>query len=120
MSDGRPAVYKNRPIVEDATRAGEPDSAGRLRLRRDVNPAAIGVSLAQTAETPRRLPAVANVSAPVLMGVALAEIAGIPSQVPSGAHQGFDRSSNDGKPSEAVVSSTAGARPSHAAWCAGS
>ena len=27
MSGGRPAVYKNRPIVGDATRAGEPDSA---------------------------------------------------------------------------------------------
>jgi hypothetical protein len=62
MSGGRPAVYENRPI-EDATRAGEPDSAGRLSLRRDVNPAVIGVSLAETAETPRRLPAVANGSA---------------------------------------------------------
>jgi hypothetical protein len=63
MSGGRPAVDKNRPIVEDATRAGEPDSAGRLPLRRVVNPAAIGVSLAETAETPRGLAAVANVSA---------------------------------------------------------
>jgi hypothetical protein len=62
MSGGRPAVYKNRPI-EDATRAGEPDSAGRLPLCRDVNPAVIGVSLAETAETPRRLEAVTNVSA---------------------------------------------------------
>jgi hypothetical protein len=25
MSGGRPAVCKNHPIVEDATRAGEPD-----------------------------------------------------------------------------------------------
>ena len=61
--------------------AYEPDSAGRLPLRRDVNPAVIGVSLAETAETPRRLPAGANVSPPVLIGVALAEIAGIPSSV---------------------------------------
>jgi hypothetical protein len=42
----------------------EPDSAGRLPQRRDVNPTVIGVSLAETAETPRRLPVVANVSAP--------------------------------------------------------
>jgi hypothetical protein len=122
MSGGRPAVCKNRPIVEEATRAGwsrlrkarrvlawirirganqvsredarreglglalnahpslhviwllegvgfrrkaayEPDSADRLPLRRDVNPAVIGVSLAETAETPLRLPAVASVSA---------------------------------------------------------
>jgi hypothetical protein len=62
MSGGRPAVYKNRSI-EDATRAGEPDRAGRLPLRRDVNPAVIGVSLAETAETPRRLEAVTKVSA---------------------------------------------------------
>jgi hypothetical protein len=56
MSGGRPAVYINRPIVENATRrAGQ-----RLPLRRDVNPAVIGVSLAETAETPRRLPAVVN------------------------------------------------------------
>jgi hypothetical protein len=79
--------------------AYEPDSAGRLRLRRDVNPAVIGVSLAETAETPRRLAAVANVSAPVLIGVTLAEIAEIPSPAPSGdqcfAHQGFAGSSND-------------------------
>jgi hypothetical protein len=54
MSGRRPAVYKNHPIVEDATRAGEPDSAGRLPQRRDVNPAVIGVSLAETAETPSR------------------------------------------------------------------
>jgi len=54
MSGRRPAVYKNHPIVEDATRAGEPDSAGRLPQRRDVNPAVIGVSLAETAETPTR------------------------------------------------------------------
>src|SRR5260370_16372129 len=127
MSGGRPAAYKNRPIVEDATRAGwrngkpppkgapcagldphprrqpglargrtrwarpgaarapvaardlvaggvgflrkaayEPDSAGRLPLRRDANPAVIGVSLAETAETPRALPPVANVPALVL------------------------------------------------------
>ena len=51
MSGGRPAVGKNRAI-ENATRAGEPDSAGRLPLRRDVNLAVIGVSLAETAETP--------------------------------------------------------------------
>jgi hypothetical protein len=44
--------------------AYEPDRAGRLPLRRDVNPAVIGVSLAETAETPRRLAAVTNVSAP--------------------------------------------------------
>ncbi len=44
--------------------AYEPDSAGRVRLRRDVNPAVIGISLAETAETPRRLAAVTNVSAP--------------------------------------------------------
>jgi hypothetical protein len=62
----------------------EPESAGRLRLRRDVNPTVIGVSLAETAETPRRLPVVANVSPPVLIGVALAEIAGIPSPARSG------------------------------------
>src|SRR5882757_10871586 len=105
MSGGRPAVYENRPVVEEATRGGwrswklppkgapcagldlnprrqpvlargraprrarpgaerapvaardlvaggrgflrkaayEPDSAGRLRLRRDVNPAVIGI-----------------------------------------------------------------------------
>jgi hypothetical protein len=60
MSGGRPAVYINRPIVENATRrAGQ-----RLPLRRDVNPAVIGVSLAETAETPRSPPAVANVSVP--------------------------------------------------------
>jgi hypothetical protein len=120
------AVYENRPVVEEATRAGwrswkpppkgapcagldphprrqpvlargcasrrarpgtnayqsprvirllgrvgvlrkvayERDGAGRLPLRGDVNSAVIGVSLAETAETPRRLPAVANVSAP--------------------------------------------------------
>jgi hypothetical protein len=59
MSGGRPAVYKNRPIEDAAGR--------RLPLRRDVSPATIGVSLAETAETaetPRRLPAVANVSGP--------------------------------------------------------
>ena len=38
MSGRRPAVYKSCPIVEEATRAGEPDGAGRLPLRRDVNP----------------------------------------------------------------------------------
>src|SRR6266851_6135345 len=38
--------------------AYEPDSAGRLPLRRDVNPAVIGVSLAETAETLPRLPTV--------------------------------------------------------------
>ena len=43
MSGRRPAVYKNHPIVEDATRAGEPDSTGRLPQRRDVTPAVIGV-----------------------------------------------------------------------------
>jgi hypothetical protein len=59
MSGGRPAVYKNRPI-EYATGADEPDSAGRRLLRRVVSPAVIGVSLAETAETPRRLPAVVN------------------------------------------------------------
>jgi hypothetical protein len=79
MSGRRPAVYKNHPIVEDARRAGEPDSAGRLPQRRDVNPAVIGVSLAETAETPRGLPTV-----PVLIGVALAEIAGIPSPARGG------------------------------------
>jgi hypothetical protein len=73
--------------------ANEPDSAGRLRLRRDVNPAVIGVSLAETAETPCRLAAVANVSASVLIGVTLAEIAEIPSPARSGdqrfVHQDF-------------------------------
>ena len=118
MSGGRPAVYENRPVVEEATRGGwrswklppkgapcavldlnprrqpvlargraprrarpgaerapvaardlvslhviwllesvgflrkaayEPDSVDRLRLRRDINPAVIGVSLAETA-----------------------------------------------------------------------
>src|SRR5260370_37741716 len=49
MSGGRPAVYKSRPIVEEATRAGEPDGAARLPLRRDVNPTVTGVSLAETA-----------------------------------------------------------------------
>jgi hypothetical protein len=34
MSGGRPAACKHLPIVEDATTAGEPDSAGRQRLRR--------------------------------------------------------------------------------------
>jgi len=43
MSGGRPAVDKSRPIVEEATRAGEPDGAGRLPLRRDVNPTVTGV-----------------------------------------------------------------------------
>jgi hypothetical protein len=43
--------------------AFEPGSAGRRRLRRDINPAVIGVSLAETAETPR-VPAVATVSGP--------------------------------------------------------
>ena len=86
MSGGRPAVYENRPVVEEgaipvARAAGrrdglglalnahqslhviwllesvgflrkaayEPDSVDRLRLRRDINPAVIGVSLAETA-----------------------------------------------------------------------
>jgi hypothetical protein len=56
MSGGRPAVDKHRPIIEDATRAGEPDSASRLPLRRDVNSAAIGVSLAEIAEIPSKAP----------------------------------------------------------------
>jgi len=64
--------------------AYEPDSVDRLRLRRDINPAVIGVSLAETAETPRRLPMMANVSPPVPIGVSLAEIAGIPSAARSG------------------------------------
>ena len=57
MSSGRPAVCKNRPIVEGATGAGwrswkpSPKGAGRLPLRWDVNPAAIGVSLAETSVT---------------------------------------------------------------------
>ena len=90
MSGGRPAVYKSRPIVEEATRAGEPDGAARLPLRRDVNPTVTGVSLAETAETPRRLPAVTNVSFPhVLIGGSLAEIAEIPS-LASGDDQRFD------------------------------
>jgi hypothetical protein len=96
--------------------AYEPESAGRLRLRRDVNPAVIGISLAETAETPRRLPVVASVLPPVLIGAALAEIAEIHSQAPSGdqgfAHQGFA-----GAP---VVSPTAGVPPSRAACRAGS
>jgi hypothetical protein len=89
MSGGRPAVGKNGAI-ENATRAGEPDSAGRLRLRRDVNLAVIGASLAETAETaetPRGLPAVAGVSFPALIGVSLAETAEIHSQAPSGVIQ---------------------------------
>jgi hypothetical protein len=146
MSGGRPAVYENRPVVEEATRGGwrswklPPKGApcagldlnprrqpvlargraprrarpgaerapvaardlvagerglsaqGRVRagqrrppaLRRDINPAVIGVSLAETAETPRRLPMMANVSPPVPIGVSLAEIAGIPSPARGG------------------------------------
>jgi hypothetical protein len=83
MSGGRPSVGKNRAI-ENATRAGEPDSAGRLPLRRDVNLAVIGVSLAETAETPRGLPAVAGVSFPTLIGISLAETAETPLQVCGG------------------------------------
>src|SRR5580704_12324994 len=86
MSGGRPAVGKNRAI-ENATRAGEPDSAGRLPLRRDVNRAVIGVSLAETAETaetPRGLPAGAGVSFPTLIGISLAETAETPLQVCGG------------------------------------
>src|SRR6266851_6362167 len=99
MSGGRPAVYKNRPIVEDATRAGwrswKPPPKGapcagldphprrqpglaRGRAPRRARPGAerapvaasgrqpavIGVSLAETAETPRRFPAVTNVRPP--------------------------------------------------------
>ena len=110
--------------------AYEPDSAGRLRLRRDVNPAVIGVSLAETAETPRRLAAASNVSAPVPIGVTLAEIAEIPSPARSGdqrfAHQGFAGSSNDrnaGRSGDGClrgVTSAAGAPPFRAACRAGS
>ena len=56
MSGGRPAVDKHRPIIEDATSAGVPDSASRLPLRRDVNSAAIGVSLAEIAEILSKAP----------------------------------------------------------------
>ena len=103
-------------------------------------PVLIGITLAETAETPRGLPAMTNVSAPVLIGVTLAEIAEIPSPARSGdqrfAHQGFAGSSNDRNTrrfgdwcllgalmpvrSEAVVSPTAGARPFRAACRAGS
>jgi hypothetical protein len=80
-------------------RIRDANQVSREDVRRDVNPAVIGVSLAETAETPRGLPAVANVSAPVLIGVTLAEIAEIPSPARSGdqrfAHQGFAGSSND-------------------------
>jgi hypothetical protein len=84
MSGGRPAVDKHRPIIEDATSAGVPDSASRLPLRRDVNSPAIGVSLAETAETPRRFPVATGVSFPALIGVSLAEIAEIPSKAAGG------------------------------------
>jgi len=56
MSGGRPAVDKHRPIIEDATRAGEPDSATRLPLSREVNSAVIGESLAEIAEILSKAP----------------------------------------------------------------
>jgi hypothetical protein len=84
MSGGQPAVDKNRPI-EDATRAGEPDSVGRLPLRRDVNPAVIGVSLAETAETPSRACGGDQIFDQI--GVSLAGIAEIHSQAPNGVLQ---------------------------------
>jgi hypothetical protein len=83
MSGGRPAVGKNRAI-ENATRSGEPDSAGRLPLRRDVNLAVIGVSLAETAETPLQ---VCGGEIFGLIGASLAGIAEIHSQAPSGVIQ---------------------------------
>src|SRR5580704_18564971 len=64
--------------------ASRTNSAGRLPLRRDVNPAAIGGSLAETAETPHWLPAVAGVPPPTLIGGSLAEIAEILSKAPGG------------------------------------
>ena len=101
MSGGRPAVDKYRPIIEDATRAGEPDSASRLPPRRDVNSAPIGVSLAETAETLRRFPVATGISFPALIGASLAEIAEIPSKAPGGdqrlALQGFAGSTHAGR-----------------------
>jgi hypothetical protein len=86
MSGGRPAVGKNRAI-ENATRAGEPDSAGRLPLRRDVNLAAIGESLAETAETAETPLQVCGGEIFGLTGASLAGIAEIHSQAPSGVIQ---------------------------------
>jgi hypothetical protein len=104
MSGGRPAVDKYRPIIEDATRAGEPDSASRLPPRRDVNSAPIGLSLAETAETLRRFPVATGISFPALIGASLAEIAEIaeiPSKAPGGdqrlALQGFAGSIHAGR-----------------------
>jgi len=85
MSSGRPAVCKNRPIVEGGTGAGwrswKPPPNGAPRRAPAAasgrQPAVIGVSLAETAETPSQASSGDQRSPPVLIGVALAEIAEI-------------------------------------------